>query len=318
MKSEFSYGIIIYAAFPDGVKYLFLKRKEGWYDFPKGHIEAGETGQEAAIRETLEESGLTIKESSLVPFFNYTIAYQFNYHGIEIDKHVSMYMSEIDYRAEIKISHEHVGFKWLSYSESMINLRYRNQQDAIKYAESYRNKLCSMKEINSRYSKVSEMPGWELSKTFVPGEGNLNAKICILGQAPGRNEDIQKRPFIGRSGKLLDSMLAEAGIGREQAYITSIVQFYPPGNRVPDSKEISICMPFLKEQLDILKPHIIILLGNVAINSMLNIKGVMENHGKFIGNKYFITFHPAAALRNPATLDLMRADFIKLRSFKDI
>ncbi len=313
MRKEFSYGIIIYSYDNNEVKYLLLKRNEGWLDFPKGHIETGEDEYAAALRETFEETGIKLSTGDLDENFEYTIKYSFTYDGEDIFKNVKMFMAEINYNNIIRISHEHAGFLWLNYDEAMFNLSYNDQKNMLKYADGYIAKKEKINELDNNYSELCNRNDWHLSKNFVPGNGNLNAKVFIVGQAPGKNEDIQKKPFVGRSGKLLTELLENNGIKRKTVYITSVVQFYPPDNRIPDKNEINICLPFLRKQIDIIDPEIIVLLGSVAMESLTSIKNVMNNHGKFIDNLYFITLHPAAALRNPANLKIMESDFKKLK-----
>ncbi len=309
MREEYSYGIVVLSNFNGIYKYLLLKRAEGWLDFPKGHIEQGETGVDAAIRETAEEAGVKIDEKSLIPYFHYDIIYRFVYNKVKILKHVRMFMSIVPNSVRVRTSYEHRGYIWLDYQEAMKELNFKNQKDLLEYADSYIKKYIIMESINSEYKKIYENREWNLSKNFVPGEGNLNSKLFFIGQAPGRNEDIERRPFIGRSGKLLDSLIEGIGLHREDVYITSVVQFFPPDNRAPTDEEISICMPFLKKQIEIVNPGIIILLGSTAMRSLLNLKAVTEYHGKILENKYLITLHPAAALRNPASLEIMKSDF---------
>jgi uracil-DNA glycosylase family 4 len=155
---------------------------------------------------------------------------------------------------------------------------------------------------------------WDLSRNFVPGDGPLNAQVMLIGQAPGRFEDRQRRPFVGRSGKLLDWMIKSARLKRENVYITSVVQFFPPKNRMPAAKEISLCKRFLSGQIKVIEPRFVILLGNVALNAVLGMRSVHANHGSVIrkdGTTYMITLHPAAALRFKKSKAIMRQDFSK-------
>jgi DNA polymerase len=315
MREEYSYGIVVISSFDGDYKYLLLKRAEGWLDFPKGHIEEGETGIAAALRETREESGIAINEKNLIPYFHYDITYRFTYNSIKILKHVRMFMSIVPDNTIVKVSHEHRGYVWLNYSEAMENLNFGNQKELMQYANSYLKKYLAMDSLNSEYKNIPLKGKWNLSVNFVPGEGNLNSRIFFIGQAPGKNEDIQRRPFIGRSGKLLDSLIEGIGLHREEVYITSVVQFFPPGNRPPTDDEVGACMPFLKKQIEIVNPQIIVLLGGTAAGALLNLKGITAYHGKIIENKYLITVHPAAALRNPANLEVMKSDFKVLDEF---
>ncbi len=309
MREEFSYGIVVYSRFNNEYKYLLLKRDEGWLDFPKGHIEKGEDGVKAALRETCEESGVCLQASALIPDFYYNINYYFTYKGTKILKHVGMYLSEIPSDTDIKISGEHSGYIWINYQEAMQALRFGNQQDLMEYVHSYIEKLDKIRALNKEYKEIYRDRKWELSTNFVPGEGNLNARIFMVGQAPGKNEDVMKRPFVGRSGKLLESLINDMHMKRESIYITSVVQFFPPKNRAPTDEEISICLPYLLKQIEIVNPKIIVLLGSIAARTMVPVKSIMKEHGKLFLDKYFVTLHPAAALRNPANLEIMKSDF---------
>lgn len=163
-------------------------------------------------------------------------------------------------------------------------------------------KLAAFRKLNLEYSKLPSMHAdWKLSRSFVAGKGPANAALMIIGQAPGANEDVQKLPFVGRSGKLLTETLAACHIDREKAYITSVVQFFPPKNRMPSRKEIEMCKPFLFRQIEIIKPRFVILLGSVASSAVLGRGKVRKEHGRIMkkgGTTYLIAFHPAAALRS--------------------
>jgi len=153
----------------------------------------------------------------------------------------------------------------------------------------------------------------------VPGEGPVDAKIMICGQAPGRTEDVLGRPFTGVSGTFLNKLLRLIKISRESLFITSSLKCFPPNNRPPKSDELKICRHYLEEQIKIINPKIIIALGNSAIQTLLNKKSLIslihgeprEKNGIII----FPTFHPAAAMRFPKIRILIKEDFKK---FKDI
>src|SRR5271154_3141943 len=106
-----------------------------------------------------------------------------------------------------------------------------------------------MKKLNSKYKRLPALiKGWSLSRRFVPGEGPLTAKVMLIGQAPGRTEDELLRPFIGTSGKFLDTLIGMAGLERKSVYICSVVQYFPPKNRIPTDEEIEACNGFLLRQ----------------------------------------------------------------------
>ena len=152
----------------------------------------------------------------------------------------------------------------------------------------------------------------------VPVEGNPNADVIFIGEAPGKQEAETGRPFIGRSGKLLRSLIREVGLDDEKdVYITSPVK-YLPVHVTPTPKEIAHGRTHLMKQFAVIEPKLIVLLGSTAIQAVLEQKvPVMKEHGKIIekdGKKYFLTIHPAAVLRNPPTRPVMLEDFKKLKA----
>ena len=149
----------------------------------------------------------------------------------------------------------------------------------------------------------------------VPGIGDKNADVVFIGEAPGKNEDIHGEPFIGTAGKILDNALENAGLTRNNVYITNIVKCRPPNNRVPNDTEKSMCNNYLEEELRIINPKIICLLGNTSFYSILGGKEISKNHGQIIyknNRVYFITFHPAATIYNQKLLDVFKNDIKKL------
>ena len=150
----------------------------------------------------------------------------------------------------------------------------------------------------------------------VPGEGNPDAEIVFIGEAPGRKEAESGRPFIGRSGQLLRSLIREAGLKEDEVYITSPVK-YLPDRGTPTLADIAHGRTHLIKQLEIIDPKIVVLLGSVATQGVLQSRiPVIKEHGKIIkrdGKKYFITLHPAAGLRFPPLKELIKEDFKKLK-----
>ncbi len=150
----------------------------------------------------------------------------------------------------------------------------------------------------------------------VPGEGPIDAKLMFVGEAPGAKEDETGRPFVGRSGKLLIEMIEGIGLKREEVFITSILKSRPPKNRPPKRNEKEICLPYLEKQIEIIAPKAIVLLGRVAISTLIGPWKLDEAHGRFYeggGYTYFMTYHPAAALRFPKIKDIMKQDFKTLK-----
>jgi uracil-DNA glycosylase len=148
----------------------------------------------------------------------------------------------------------------------------------------------------------------------VPGEGPSNAPIMLIGEAPGIEEDRTGRPFVGRAGKLLTDALKQSGLEREKTFITSIIKCRPPKNRKPKAFEIRSCLPYLWLQIKIIDPKLICLMGNISASAVLNMQGITTLHGQIFRNRYLITFHPAAILRNR---NLMEAFTTDLKMLKD-
>ncbi len=158
----------------------------------------------------------------------------------------------------------------------------------------------------------------ELCKTrtnAVPGKGNFQSDVIFVGEAPGRNEDKNGEPFIGVAGKKLSIALDEAGISRDDVYITNIVKCRPPNNRVPTTDERDTCKEYLKQEISIIKPKIICILGNTAFNSILGGSEITKFRGKVVRKDnllYFLTIHPAATIYNQKLIDVLKNDIIKL------
>lgn len=166
--------------------------------------------------------------------------------------------------------------------------------------------------------KCTACPLYKNTTLAVSGDGSKDAKIMLVGEAPGEEEDRQGLPFVGRSGKLLDQMLEVAGLNRKKIFITNVVKHRPPNNRVPKASEIKTCTElWLDKQINFLKPKLIIVLGRIALKTLTKENSVEEFHGKVIEKdnlRYFITYHPSAALRFAETRKKMEDDFRKLKN----
>jgi uracil-DNA glycosylase family 4 len=141
----------------------------------------------------------------------------------------------------------------------------------------------------------------ETATNMVPGEGSPTAQVMIVGEAPGASEDKQGRPFVGRAGKLLDELLREAGLEREDVYITNVVKARPPKNRDPRADEVAHHMPWLEAQLAIVQPRLVVPLGRHALAHFSDDAKISEVHGTEVterGRSLFPMYHPAAALHN--------------------
>lgn len=154
-----------------------------------------------------------------------------------------------------------------------------------------------------------------LKTNLVFGEGNINTAILFIGEAPGATEDQLKRPFVGRGGKLLDNLIASSGWKREDFYITNIVKRRPPDNRDPFPEEIEAYKPYLTEQIEIIKPKIIVTLGRFAMNYFMPMAKITRDQGKIfrVGGRLIVPMlHPAAALRSTEMNLQLKKSFKKL------
>lgn len=180
------------------------------------------------------------------------------------------------------------------------------------------NKKQKLERINQEIRNCKKCNLWKLRKNTVPGEGPANAKIMIVGQAPGVEEDLTGRPFCGRAGKFLNHLLELAGIKRKEIFITSSLKCLPqpPINRKPKKEEIKACLPYLKKQIEIINPQKFILLGEIAFSVFFPKKKLSDFRGNWVKKDetfYFLTYHPAAGLRFSKIKKILERDFKKLR-----
>ena len=155
-------------------------------------------------------------------------------------------------------------------------------------------------------------------------DGNPKAKIMIVGEAPGSNEDLEGIPFVGRAGALLDKMLASIDLNRRNVYITNVVNYRPPDNRRPTEEEINRYLPYLKKHIEIINPKILVLLGSTALNALVGNEVVISKaRGKWIEKQFgecktsiIVTFHPAFLMRQPAQKKMAWIDLKMIREKK--
>ncbi|NLF27705.1 MAG: uracil-DNA glycosylase [Clostridiales bacterium] len=151
----------------------------------------------------------------------------------------------------------------------------------------------------------------------VPGEGNPNADLMFIGEGPGAEEDRLARPFVGRSGEMLTRMIHAIGLERSDVYIANVVKCRPPGNRNPEPQEAQACLPYLRQQVALIKPKVVALLGKVACRWTLNEEiFITRDHGRWFERRgvwFMPTFHPSALLRDPSKKRDAWGDFKKLR-----
>lgn len=185
-----------------------------------------------------------------------------------------------------------------------------------------------LERIAEEIRKCARCPLHETRTNAVPGEGGFAKEILFIGEAPGRNEDEQGRPFVGKAGQILNELLDSIGLTREDIFITNIVKCRPPNNRDPAPEEVKACTPFLEMQIQVLKPKIIVTLGRHAWKWVCEHFGVpyesiSRAHGKIYRTNTLLygtitvmpMYHPAAAIYNKELLPALREDFKKIEDF---
>jgi uracil-DNA glycosylase len=178
--------------------------------------------------------------------------------------------------------------------------------------------LAALREVLERFE------GCALCNTatqLVFADGNPDARVMFVGEAPGRDEDLEGLPFVGRSGKLLDRMLAAIGLDRTSVYIANVVPWRPPGNRTPTPQESSICLPFTLRQIELADPDVLVCLGQPAMQTLLGINdGILKTRGRWLSYhtgtreiRAIATLHPAYLLRQPLQKRLAWRDFLSIK-----
>lgn len=168
-------------------------------------------------------------------------------------------------------------------------------------------------EIRARVENCHACSLCETRTNIVFGDGDPHARVLIVGEAPGKNEDLQGKPFVGAAGKFLDELLEEAGLKREEVFIANVLKCRPPSNRNPQADEIEACAPFLREQTQSIDPWIIVTMGNFATQFILRtgtgitrLRGTVQQTGRFV---VLPVFHPAAAIYDRSKRDVLLEDF---------
>lgn len=174
----------------------------------------------------------------------------------------------------------------------------------------------SLDEIRAKVVNCQACSLCEGRTNVVFGEGNPHARVMIIGEAPGKNEDLQGRPFVGAAGKFLDELLEAAGLVREEVFIANVLKCRPPSNRNPQAEEIEACADYLREQTRSINPDVIVTLGNFATQFILktgvgitHLRGTIQRAGKFI---VLPVFHPAAAIYDRSKRDVLLSDFAQI------
>lgn len=182
------------------------------------------------------------------------------------------------------------------------------------------DKAKELEGINTAYASLNTCALKGTATNPVPGAGNPDADIVFIGEAPGKNEDLQGVPFVGAAGKFLDEMLARADLKRADVYITNIVKYRPPENRDPTLEEVTACEEWLHAQLRVIKPKVIVTLGRHALEHFVPGKKISEVHGTAFRRTFpdlgelvfFALYHPAAALYNGGMRETLVKDFLKV------
>jgi len=206
----------------------------------------------------------------------------------------------------------------LIYNNKAIN---RYKKDTFEISGGKAEKLEKLKK------SISDIKNCELKKSatnIVFADGNPKAKIMLIGEGPGSNEDQEGLPFVGRAGALLDKMLASINLDRKNVYITNVVNYRPPENRRPTEEEIAKYLPYLKKHIEIINPKILVLLGSTALNALIGNEVVISKaRGKWIEKQFgecktsiIVTFHPAFLMRQPAQKKMAWVDLKMIREKK--
>jgi len=180
---------------------------------------------------------------------------------------------------------------------------------------SLQSKKETLKQIEKNVKECKKCRLCEKATNSVPGEGNINAEIIFIGEAPGAKEDETGRPFVGRAGKLLTALIKALKMERKDVWIGNIIKHRPPSNRDPLPDEIAVCEPFLALQLKTINPFIIITLGRFAMNYFYKEGKISRDHGRLIrveGYNVYPVYHPAAGLRNGNMMEAIKKDFAKI------
>ncbi|MGA2944140.1 MAG: uracil-DNA glycosylase [Xanthobacteraceae bacterium] len=192
---------------------------------------------------------------------------------------------------------------------------------AVMAAREEAKSAATLVELRAILDRFTGCPLRATATQIVFADGNPQARVMFVGEAPGRDEDIEGLPFVGRSGKLLDRMMAGIGLDRTSAYIANIVPWRPPGNRTPTPQETAICLPFIRRQIELANPDILVCLGGPSAQTLLGIKeGITRSRGRwfpyYTGTREIRalpTFHPAFLLRSPLQKRLAWRDFLAIK-----
>jgi DNA polymerase len=192
---------------------------------------------------------------------------------------------------------------------------------AVMAAREAAGAAANLDELRAMLDKFDGCALKATASRLVFADGNPQARVMFVGEAPGRDEDIQGLPFVGRSGQLLDRMLAAIGLDRTAVYIANIIPWRPPGNRTPTPQESQICLPFIRRQIELADPQVLVCLGGPSAQTLLGVKeGIMRSRGRWLSYqngtrdiRAIATFHPAFLLRSPLQKRIAWRDFLAIK-----
>jgi len=192
---------------------------------------------------------------------------------------------------------------------------------ALMAAREAPRSAASLDELRAMLEKFEGCALRTTAKQLVFADGNPRARVMFVGEAPGREEDLEGLPFVGRSGKLLDQMIAAIGLDRTSAYIANIIPWRPPGNRTPTPQESQICLPFILRQIELANPDVLVCLGGPSSQTLLGVKeGIKRTRGRWFNFhtgtreiRAIATFHPAYLLRSPLEKRFAWRDFLAIK-----
>jgi DNA polymerase len=192
---------------------------------------------------------------------------------------------------------------------------------ALMAAREAARSAASLDELRAMLEKFEDCALRTTAKQLVFADGNPRARVMFVGEAPGREEDLEGLPFVGRSGKLLDQMIAAIGLDRTSAYIANIIPWRPPGNRTPTPQESQICLPFILRQIELANPDVLVCLGGPSSQTLLGVKeGIKRTRGRWFNFhtgtreiRAIATFHPAYLLRSPLEKRFAWRDFLAIK-----
>ena len=196
---------------------------------------------------------------------------------------------------------------------------------AVMAAREAARRAASLEDLRAMLTGFEGCALRTTAKQLVFADGNPQARVMFVGEAPGREEDLEGLPFVGRSGKLLDLMMTAIGLNRTTAYIANIIPWRPPGNRTPTPQESQICLPFTLRQIELADPDILVCLGGPSAQTLLGVKdGIKRTRGKWFAFhtgtreiRAIATFHPAYLLRSPLEKRLAWRDFLAVKKALD-